>query len=362
MNGRIVCEIPVIKVGPDNSNGAFIRLDDGRILFAFNQDSSIFWKQASTGISAVYSPDGGHSWTQPEKLLFPEQTDAPIAILNPSFIRLRNGELAIFYCRGNAWVNELVPCMRTSPDEGHSWRDERVCVDVSGYFTMLNDRVVRLSSDRLICPLGYHDQYFPQNSGGAYSGVLIRDSRALACFAYSDDDGASWQAARNTVANHIPSSAAGLQEPGIVELGPGMLWGFARTDMGRHYEFFSHDSGVSWTQASPSRFVGPCSPLAIKRIPRNEWLLAVWNPIPAYLTHEMDFGQSIRVRLVYSISRDNGVSWQQPVVLENDLHGEFSHPAIWFAEHGVLLAYGVTRPGRRQRSWIRIRLIPYLEL
>ena len=145
----------------------------------------------------------------------------------------------------------------------------------------------------------------------------------------------------------------------MVELQPGIVWGYARTDLGRHYEFFSFDNGNSWTEPEPSRFTGPCSPLLIKRNPRDRSLLAVWNPVPAYISQERDFPSSGRFRLVLSVSTDNGAHWRDPIVLENDQRGEFSHPAVHFADGGVLVAYDVTLP---HRFLERVRFVRYEEL
>lgn len=63
---------------------------------------------------------------------------------------------------------------------------------------------------------------------------------------------------------HMAHSSSGLQEPGVVELKNGVLWAWARTDLGRQYEMFSMDGGEHWSDSQPSWFTGPCSPLSVK--------------------------------------------------------------------------------------------------
>ena len=182
---------------------------------------------------------------------------------------------------------------------------------------------------------------------------------AITHFFFSDDDGRSWQMSLNAVSMNIPASKSGLQEPGITELNPGVIWGYARTDLGRQYEFFSMDNGLTWTSTEPSRFAGACTPMLMKRIPRNKWLIVVYNPIPSYLSQEMDMPLSGRFCLAYSISQDNGITWQEPVALENDMNYEFSHPAVYFTEQYVLISYDADTVSKKHKSYIRIRAIPY---
>ena len=102
---------------------------------------------------------------------------------------------------------------------------------------MNNDRALRLGTGRLLLPAASH------RSGEGYF-----DSRAEAMYFYSDDDGRSWRPSPGKIA--LPYSAhsfSGLQEPGAVELSNGVIWSWARTDLGRQFEMFSLDGGGTWT-------------------------------------------------------------------------------------------------------------------
>ena len=157
-------------------------------------------------------------------------------------------------------------------------------------------------------------------------------------FYLSDDDGRTWRQSNSCVAFFSPYNPAGLQEPGAVELPGGVLWGHARTQLGRHYEFFSMDGGENWTQAQPSQFTAPCSPMQIKRSPFDGRLVAVWNPIPGT---EMNPNGSwgARTPLVYAVS-DGGMSFSEPVILEDSPEHGYCYPAVCFLDaHTFLLSY-----------------------
>ena len=66
------------------------------------------------------------------------------------------------------------------------------------------------------------------------------DSRSEVVFFYSDDDGVTWHMSEGKCSMpNMANCLSGLQEPGVLELNPWVLWGFARTDLGRQYEMYS---------------------------------------------------------------------------------------------------------------------------
>lgn len=359
MKGFNVCDRPVSKAFLHSNNGAFITLKDGQILFAYVH-TTVNTSFEDNAIYAISSHDSGQTWSQ-SRIMINNSFDKRTCMMSPSFMRLLDGRLALFFTLYRN-ANDCALNMSVSSDEGLTWSVPRPCVPYKGYFVTNNDRIIRLSNGRLLFGASSHDpdtvmKIYPD----ADSNSSIR-REAITFFFFSDDDGQTWHPARNAVSLNVSHSTTGLQEPGAIELYPGILWGYGRTDLGRHYEFFSFDNGNSWTQPEASYFTAPCSPLAIKRNPLDRSLLAVWNPVPAYISQERDYPSSGRFRLVYSVSMDNGAHWQSPQILENDVHGEFSHPAIHFCEHHVLIAYDAMDIQLEHHFVERIRLIPYESL
>jgi hypothetical protein len=83
--------------------------------------------------------------------------------------------------------------------------------------------------------------------------------------AYSDDDGESWKV--YVLPEHAPKHEVipphkGVRwqdyscEPTIVELSDGTLYMLERTSQDFHYERFSYDGGITWTEPQPSVFHG----------------------------------------------------------------------------------------------------------
>ena len=145
-----------------------------------------------------------------------------------------------------------------------------------GYFVLNNDRIVQTRSGRIIVPVAFNrllrsTEYRP---GGGDS--RSNDLRGIVLWYYSDNEGAGWQEAATWWALPV-SSAAGLQEPGLVELADGSLYSWARTDVGEQFSFRSHDDGNTWTPPEPTELKSPCSPASIKRLPDSAVLLAVYN-------------------------------------------------------------------------------------
>ena len=138
----------------------------------------------------------------------------------------------------------------------------------------------------------------------------------------------------------IPCCDSGLQEPGILEIAPNILWGWARTDLGRQYEMFSHDGGDTWTASQPSRFTSPLSPLCMKR-GWDENIYAIWNPIPVYNGREVDkeFFTGGRTPLVIAVSKDNGQTFTDPVAFEEEPDRGYCYCALHFTKEALLLAY-----------------------
>lgn len=331
--GTPLFDIPPRAGNPRNSEGAFLTLNDGRILFVYSRfvgDKD--WDCSETHLIRLISRDGGHSWGE-EKLLYTTREHSAENIMSVSLLRMENGDVGLFYLvRKTHFDMRLV--LRRSSDEGETFGEMTYCVPRDGYFVINNDRVTRLSDGRLCAPMAEH---LPLSSD-KHDGAIPHYSRAHACFFFSNDDGKTWYESSETVALTGMISWTGLQEPGIVERKNGVLWAHCRTDLGRHYEFFSLNGGMNWTSPAPSRFTGPCSPLCIKRMP-DDRLISVWNPVPDFPTREIVLGCGGRTPLVCAVSKDDGLSWSAPKIIEDDERSGYCYTAIHFTEEGVLLGY-----------------------
>lgn len=340
--GTVVLDLRPSEGNPRNSEGAFLQLQDGRILFVYSRFiGETYDDTARSCIAARHSGDGGDTWTDDRIVAYPEEHNA-LNIMSVSLLRMKNGDIGLFYLIRYGF-HDLRLHLRRSADEGQSWGEARCCLPAPGYYVTNNDRVVRLSCGRLVIPAAYHKML-----GENTLEMESWDRRGIACFFHSDDDGVSWKEATNFCAIHSPHITSGLQEPGVIELTSGVLWGWARTNAGRQYEMFSVDKGQTWSTAELSQFTSPNSPLSMKRIPDNGHLLAIWNPAPNYITRNVDKGFGGRTPLIGAVSRDEGKIWENHFSVETEADkGGFCYTAIHFDKDALLLAYCAGGPEDR---------------
>ena len=71
-----------------------------------------------------------------------------------------------------------------------------------------------------------------------------------------------------------------------------------------------------------------------------------------------------RTPLVYALSRDDGATWTDPVVIEDDEEVGFSYVSIHTTENTVLLAYFIEKldAGRLVGRVLRMRELPLAAL
>ncbi|OPZ82927.1 MAG: Sialidase B precursor [bacterium ADurb.Bin429] len=359
MTSQIVLPLPHGPGNPRNSEGAFAALRDGRIVYVYTRYYGDDWADHATArLCARYSSDGGCTWTTDDVVVL--ENEGRCNVMSVSLLRLRDGRLGLWYIRKDG-IDNAHTWMRASEDDGATWSAPICCVPAPGYFVVNNDRVVQLSSGRLVVPAAYHRNSLASDTGTENLFASL-DLRGIALFFLSDDGGATWRESRDWWALPV-RSGSGLQEPGVVELCDGRLYACCRTDVGRQYEMFSEDGGDTWTPPQPSAFQGPCAPLSIKRLPTGD-LLAVWNDHSGRLTPvPTEAGWSStswgRTPLVCALSRDDGATWERHKLLEDDPTHGYCYTAIHPTDDAVLLAYccGGGDSGVLQDS--RIRRVTY---
>jgi sialidase-1 len=335
---------------PRSSEGAYVTLKSGRILFNFSQFSEGQHDHSPSAIAEIYSDDQGRTWSEP-KVVVPT---APFQnVMSVSLLRLASGKIARFYAvKKNKWL-DCHAVVSLSSDEGATWSAPTLVTDAPGYFVLNNDRVIQTRTGRLIVPLGFH------RSSGSADERSSWDSRAVAIWYYSDDEGATWKESDTWWA--IPAlSTSGLQEPGVVELSDGSIYAWFRTDQGAQFGSVSMDNGVTWSLPRPTALKSPVSPASIKRLPGSKTLMVVFNdhsgqvPVPAQ--------KEQRAPQAIAFSTDDAKTWGPSQVIEDDLTGWYCYTAIHFTDDAVLLSYvaGNAEIGRLSR--LRLRRIPLAEL
>lgn len=315
---QIVLHIGKEGENPRNSEGSFIQLEDGKILFAYSKFEGGSGDHASGFIAGRYSSDGGNTWTDEDEVIV--SNEGGMNVMSVSFLRLKDGPIALFYVRKNS-LDDCTPYMRLSHDEGHTWSAPiGIIRDREGYFVLNNDRVIQLPGGRILVPVSLHK----------VAGKDFSMRGQIYCY-YSDDNGRTWQRSME-----LPNpKEVVLQEPGVVLLKNGVIKMWLRTDRGVQYLSESQDNGMTWVEVYPSDISSPRAPASLKRIPKTGDLLLVWNDNDGSVKEKASY----RTPLTAAISKDEGESWNHVMTIENDPEGFFCYTAISFLGDEVLLGY-----------------------
>ncbi len=301
---------------PRNSEGDFIQLKDGRILFVYTHYTGGTADDASAYLAGRFSVDKGKTWSNDDITIL--QNEGKRNIMSVSLLRLDEKRIALFYLRKNS-DSDCIPYMRISSDEAKSWQKATRCIPDSGYFVVNNDRVVRLKSGRIIIPVSLHNTPTTKASD---TGII----RSY----YSDDEGKTWTKGNNA---SNPDKAI-TQEPGIIELKDDRLMLFCRTGSGTQYISYSSDQGENWSILKPSNIKSPLSPASIERIPKTGDLILVWNN-----NYKPGYDGGERTPFNLAISKDEGKSWKKIKHLEGHPNGWYCYTAIEFVDDNVLLGH-----------------------
>lgn len=310
---------------PRNSEGDFIQLKDGALLFVYTRFSSGGSDHDQADLVSRVSHDQGRTWSQEDKTVLTNEGDWNV--MSVSLLRLADGRIALFYLRKNS-LTDCRPLVRFSTDEADSWSEPTTIIaeaDV-GYYVLNNDRVIQLKSGRLIAPVALHNR--PGWEQPDWQGEI-------ACY-LSDDKGVSWRRSRtmqkaiNSAGNRVTA-----QEPGVVQLQDGRVLLWVRTTAGEQYRCYSADGGDTWSALEPMGVASPNSPATIERIPSTGDLLMVWNNH----AHLPPAERQARTPYTVAISRDQGMSWVNAKNLEDDPNGWYCYTALTFVGDHVLLGH-----------------------
>jgi sialidase-1 len=330
------------KEHPRYSEGSIARLADGSLLYATTEFAESASDFAAAQIVARTSSDGGQTWG-PQRVL--QENVGRNNVMSASLARLASPTLAgaplgLFFARKNGPA-DLQVYLRTSTDEGRTFGPPTLVsasgsAPAEGYHVINNDRVLRLTSGRLVCPVAWTSD--------------VKRANHFVSFCYlSDDAGRTWHRGRGQV--DLPKR--GAMEPGVVELDDGGLMMIVRTQLGNIAVSRSADGGETWSDPQSWGVASPESPATVKRLPATGDLLLVWNN--SYSAGQDHGGK--RTPLVAALSTDEGRTWQPRRVLENRTDQTYAYTSLLTVEDRVLLSYYV-RDEQSGRISSRFRSLP----
>lgn len=311
----VVLELPPGEDNPRNSEGDFIRLESGDILYVYTHYYGASGDDHATArLCSRITKNYGATWSEEDEVIL--DNEGQLNVMSVSLLRLRDRSIALFYLVKES-AGDCRPYLRYSYDEGETWTDRVQILPEASYNVINNSRAVLLQEGRIILPVARH----------AYRGgdVYNYENKATLFCLISDDGGRHW-----SKSEEVPNSRDIMyQEPGVVELADGRLLMTIRNASGRQYFAFSDDRGATWSDSTPSILVSPASPATIKRQPGSDNLVAIWNESP-------DKRNPITIALLSPDGSEFLAKKTLDKSFDNETQG-FCYPALFFIDANTFL-------------------------
>jgi len=310
---------------PRNSEGDFIQLKDGRVLFVYTHFTGGERDDASAHLASRESRNAGLTWSTNDVVVV--ENEGARNVMSVSLVRLRSGDIALFYLRKNSNTN-CQPVVRFSRDEAKSWSaPAEVITNEPGYYVLNNARVARLASGRLVVPVAQHVRPGQKRQPGE-----------ILCY-LSDDDGRSWSGNPQRLTASANGKAVDMMEPGVVEVSSNQLSMVIRTRLGCQYVSRSSDGGEHWSAPEPGALLSPESPATLTKLPGTNTLAVIWND---HADQSLEFRTSRpprRTPLSLALSHDGGRTWSRSKLIESDLGCGYCYTAARWVGDRLLLGY-----------------------
>jgi predicted neuraminidase len=243
-----------------------------------------------------------------------------IAHWNPVFFQDSVGDILLYYKVG-ATIPTWFTMFITSRDGGRSWSEPEKLVEAdSGGRGPVRNKPIVLHDGTWVAPAS-----------------IETDDHWDAFVDRSSDKGKTWTKSDLIQIDHASIQGKGIIQPTLWESGTKQVHMLLRSTSGYIYRSDSHDKGETWSSAYPIPLPNNNSGIDLVKL-ENHTLVLVHNPV-------MGDGGA-RTPLVCSVSEDNGLSWNEAFVLENE-PGEYSYPAIVALGNRTYIVY----------TWKRERIV-----
>ena len=273
-----------------------------------------------TAIYAAWRDENG--WSVPEMLV----KVGYVAHWNPVLFKKSDGSLLLFFKVGETIATWKTYVMEGDA-EGRHWSlpHELVPGDETGGRGPVKNKPIRLADGRILAPMS-------------------RERGAWKAFAdLSSDDGRTWRCSEEvpvpklSLDDKFGGNCLGVIQPTAWESEPGQVHMLMRSNNGRIYRTDSTDGGETWSEIVATELPNNNSGIDLAKLEDGS-LLLVYNPV------EGNWGN--RWKIAMTISKDNGDSWCEPIMLDQvdcDQRGgrksEFSYPAVIPCDGGAAIIY-----------------------
>jgi hypothetical protein len=310
---------------PRNSEGDFIQLKDGRVLFIYTHFTGGSADDATAHLASRESRDGGLTWSTNDVVAV--ENEGGRNVMSVSLVRLQSGDIALFYLRKNSNSNCL-PVVRFSRDEAKLWSPPKeVITNEVGYYVLNNARVVQLTSGRLVVPVAQHVRAGQRRQPGE-----------ILCY-LSDDDGRSWSGNPQRLTATADGKTVDMMEPGVVEVSSNQLLMVIRTRLGCQYVSRSSDGGEHWSTPESSGLLSPESPATLTKLPGTNTLAIIWNDHAGQPLEFRTGRPPHRTPQGLALSYDGGKTWSKLKAIEIDPASGYCYTAARWVGDRLLLGY-----------------------
>ena len=296
-------------------------LNDGRVLATWFGGSHEKHPDVAIWLS---TRDTAGNWSPPRRVADEEG----LPHWNPVLATGPDGGLHLFYKVGPSaqeWWTRVI----ASDDGGESW-SRPVEPPAAGGFPVgpVKNKAIVLADGSWVAPTS-----------------LETDDAWDSAVTISTDGGRTWALGGPVPLDHRSFEGKGIIQPTLWESEPGRVHMLLRSTAGRVYRSDSSDGGRTWCEAYATTVPNNNSGVDVAKM-ADDVLALCHNPV------SVSWGK--RTPLVIAFSRDNGASWGEPVVLEDEdppideervkldrAHraNEFSYPAIVAAGNRLHVTY-----------------------
>jgi len=298
-----------------------VSLDDGNFLVAWFGGT----KEKDPDVAIWMSKGKPGNWSAPRQIMKIRQD----AHWNPVLFKDEKGTVYLYFK-----VGKEIPVWETwvthSTDGGVNWSqpEELVTGDKGGRGPVRNKPVI-LSDGSWIAGASHEE--------GLWEVFIDR----------SEDNGKTWQATPYIALDRNGFTGKGVIQPTLWESAPGKVHLLVRSTNGKIYRSDSDDYGKTWRAFYATDMPNNNSGIDLVKLADGTLVLA-YNPVSG--------NWASRSALNLAVSYDNGLTWPQQFVVENDAdtRAEYSYPAIIANGNCVTLTY----TWKRQRIAFRISQFP----
>lgn len=243
---------------------------------------------------------------------------------NPVFFLGDDGLLRLFYKTGHTiprWQTNIV----VSSDCGTTWTApvQLVQDDFGGRGPVRNKPIITHDGVWL-APASLESEIL---AAGEFEG----NGRWDAFVDISRDWGKSWEQSSLVPVDHLSLRGEGIIQPALWESAPGRVHMLLRSTEGMIYRSDSSDGGRTWNEAYATSLPNNNSGIDLVKL-QDHSLLLVYNPVSGGRT------SAPRTPLVTALSRDNGMTWEQLMTLE-DGPGAYCYPSVLSNKGNLYIAY-----------------------